>query len=669
MLYLIYINILLLISYFTGHLILHLLSLNVSRINARLFLKTIIGFFFLVIFYSFCKAGFKTINSLLILSVFLMLRLECSDLTFKKIFYPIQWLEIKNDMINYFYSLPFLILFFAWQYYFICYNTTSFPTVVEWDNRFTTDLAMFLNHYGKETLTWDTIFTNELGNSPYHYIEGWSVAFVAFMFKTNYWLLLQLTVIPLYQFFILIGVWSVFEIIFLDFKIKFFSVLLIYISGFYLPTLSNFALFQYPFTWFYGFNAMDEPWFFKISIVYLVLICCTLLFLHKKYESAIIVLLTLSIFSINIAPSILSATFLFLFILFVTSKNKIKKDIDHKVITYPILYAALILLFYKILGANQIVEIPSMDIILQDLLPQTPISRTEVIIFIEKIISVMILYAPYLLLIALNFKTINGIIKDDIMDINRFYKSLLYFIVIMLPTSITIWYALRMTYGVWEMFYTSFLPIIHYLIFLSIYLLLTRTTKPLWLNITNHIIVFSILFFLAFRSIKKSMLYKSNFESLYQNEFINTVKKNSEGINTMGLKIQHKSDFENSILYNPFLNLSALYLSNVFDSYSLINISFGDIEIDKLKNEVDKKQVFSSPYLKFKKQEREKKSDITDDELLIMFIKKHKIEYLITDVEYEIKTALKPFIIKIIDNEFSKERFILINPQTNLIYE
>ncbi len=101
------------------------------------------------------------------------------------------------------------------------------------DNPWITDLAMYLNEFGIETLNWNFISTNGIANSPYHYFEAWIVAFIARFLNENYWMAIQLITIPLLQGIVVIGTWAVFEKFILNFKVKIFSFLIVFVSAFY----------------------------------------------------------------------------------------------------------------------------------------------------------------------------------------------------------------------------------------------------------------------------------------------------------------------------------------------------------------------------------------------------------------------------------------------------
>lgn len=650
------------VFYFLGQTIGHLTQTRHEKKHQSFFVKLFSGLIASVVIYSFLKTSFATINT----AIILLLIFYWQSTGFKKIRLRVNMGDYKNefaeDAFTFIKALPFLLGLFFWQYYFILNTESIAPVVIDWDNRFVADLAMFLNESGVETLTWDHTQLSEIGNSPYHYFEAWLVGFVSFIFQENYWLALQMVTIPTLQFILLSGIWAVFEKFKINFYLKLFSVMILFLGGFYFPFLSeSHTLFSYTYTWFYGFNAMDEPWFFKITIAYLIFISAILAYFNKKYSLALLILLALPVFSINIAPAILSTVVGVIFLNYLFKYRLLGKAFKLSAIIYPIAVGGYIITFYKVFGGAQIVEIPSATEILYSFVDRGTVSRTEFIIFIEKVMVALILYLPYLVLIGFFVLLIRK-------KVQKIYNQLevlrigITFVVVLIPSALLIWIVLSETYGAHELFFAGALPVIHFLLFLMLYAILIN--QDILSSLKSLFVTPIILFLLILtaRSVVKAKENKTKFEQMYSNEFIGNVKTHAENLNPIGIKVQDIGVFkEREVLYNPFLNLSALYLNHIFDRFALVNISMGEIDIRTVNNAIYKKQLLSSPFRKYVQELREQNKFSSLDAAKLQFVKEHKIKYVIVDVGAELDNVFIPYVKKEIVNDYlAKEKFFLL---------
>ena len=520
---------------------------------------------------------------------------------------------------------------------------------------------MFLNFSGKETLTWDYYNINALGNSPYHYFEGWLVGFSSLFFKTNYWLVLQTVVIPIIQFIILIGTWSVFEQFKINRILRIFSFSLIFISGFYFPFLSSdYPIFQFTHTWFYSFNAIDEPWFFKIAFAYIIFIWFILLFLKRKYTLSLLVLLIMPIISINTAPVLLSTIFTVLFFNCLFKYKLFGNIFTWGHLFYPIFLGVYILLFYKFFGNSQIVEFPKANEILSNLINEKIFSLYELKTFIKKVISAFLLYSTYVLIILVFYKLNLKKIKTIILKSNLL-KFCLIFLFSLIAIGIIIWFILSQTYGAWEFFYTTFLPLINISIFFFSYFILIT-------NFENHNYkvlygsLYSILILtLVIRSFSIAHKNIMDYEIQYSNQFIKEVQVSSKNLNTHGAKIQDPEDFyQREILLNPYLNLSAMYLNNVFSQYSLTNLSFADIDTTRVSSKIYIKQLKSSPILKYIDSLKRENAFVSLSISKLQFIKDHNIEFIVVEKDIELDSIFNSLILKTISDPLSNEKFVIL---------
>lgn len=622
-----------------------------------IFIKLILGLYTTVIIYSCIKTNFKTINTgLLILPIFMF-----GGNFYKIVRNPLVLSSPLKNIIPDIRALlmiqPLFLFFFIWQYYFIIITDSAIPVLAPWDNRFTADLAMFLNSNGIETLNWNYINNLNIGPSPYHYFEAWTVAFIAIFSQENYWIPIHLITIPLLQGIAVIATWAIFEKYRLNIRVKLFSLLIIFISALYFNFLSDQKIFTYSHLWFLGFNAMDEPWALRNLIIYPVLIYSLLCFLEKKYKNSLLVLLALPVLFINVAPNFLSVVVI-LALLNIFSRSKHIRRTGITVFICSVVIFIFITTFYKILGKAQIYQIPSLDIIVGDSVSNvfSNINYTSLIMFAEKITAGVIVYLPYILISSI----LAGIfIAARCNPLNRRLVMLIKFYIICFLVSVFITALFSDTFGSQEFFFNTFVPLTNvFLFFLLYYILFVLELRASFKRIINPLI-YIIFITVVIKSALFSINIKKEHEERYSNDFLNKVKIEIRNINPIGVKINNPDYFNirHQAYFNPFLNVDALYLHIFMKEFSLINLSFADIVDEQGKY---KHQIASAPVNTYIMNQRIK--GVYKDKTVIIteLIKKGKIKYLILEKGAKVNSNVAELIDKEIEDEYSGEKFIIL---------
>jgi hypothetical protein len=87
-------------------------------------------------------------------------------------------------------------------------------------------------------------------------------------------------------------------------------------------------------------------------------------------------------------------------------------------------------------------------------------------------------------------------------------------------------------------------------------------------------------------------------------------------------------------------------------------LSFSDIP----GNFENKQQIAQSPINKFINDQKQNNKFINTNASIIDFIKEYKIQYLVVEKDATISDSICPYIQKTIEDNFSKERFVVLNP-------
>lgn len=636
----------------------------ISSSNYRsLFVKILIGLFSVVICYSCYKTGFKTINiGLLIFPIFIILKINSINRV--NHFYIKNFLKILlNDIRLLLYTQPVFIFFFIWQFYFIICTSSIIPVLTIADNPWIAEVAMYLNKFGVETINLNYVDTTGIGNSPYHYFETWLVALIARLFCENYWMAIQMITIPLLQGIVVIGTWAIFEKFKLNVLVKIFSLIIIFISAFYFKFCANYDFFYVNYIWFLKFNAIEEAWALRLLIVYLILILASIFFIEKRHELTIIILLTLPILSINIAP-----TFLVLIVLITIINHFLKTRPFGNIKLWPVLYSIIvflyIIIFYKLLKGSPLYDLPTMYDSFERIINNLSDLFNRIVIydFIKTIFVGFVLYLPYLLMISLTwlFLKKKNNTRELILKGILLFPSII-FITLIFGISIILWIAFSYMFGAQEFFYYSFIPVINFFFFFVIYYVLFQSRLFFRQGVILKILAIAICSGIILKSLLAFNQSRVGHENRYSNSFLRSVQSEISHLNPVGVKMSSPDFFKDKDPYkfNPFANFSALYLHIFFNEFSLINLSFaGIIKIDD--EFINQTKV--APINKFIKSQIKRNDSISTCLSSIDFIKKYKIQYLILDENACLDSCFYPYILRKYKDNLSKEEFVILNP-------
>ena len=644
--------------YSTGHIALSCFSCESSKRYFFPFFKLFTGLLVVVFMYSFLKTGGKTINSGFVLIAILFYINSPHKIDLLK--YRERLKIKKNDIITLLSILLFSSFIFIWKYYCLFNEGQEFPIVINADSIFHSNIAIFLNSSGIESLNTNYYYPPN-GTHPYHYFESWSIAFFSFLLHLNYWVTEELIVYPIYALLIITGIWALIEK-FTPLTIinKIFSVSVLFFSSYFFEHLIEISsLFNLKETYSFNFNALDEYWCLKLAVAYIFSIACLLLLIDKKTILAIIILLGLPLATISLAPGILGACSIFLFCCFLLYKKTAYKKTFISVFM-PVVIFCFITLFYLITGSTtEYITTPSPDILLNELTSFVSI-KSKVVLFIYRILQLIIFYSPVWIIFMLSFFTSKGIWSKHFEKL----KGTLVFTIILILFSLVVWLLLQYSFGSKAYFFYASLPFINILsvLFLIFSKDFTQSSIVKW-----SIFIF-IFFTMTLFSLRSYSSYKENKTILwnrYSSKFIKEVYDLSKNIkNTKGGRMEGKKYFNNPVFidnvdhFGPFLSGF-----NKTNNGSFILTSLSSIEIDskQLNNTLNKNYVLKSPLYLFKNNQIERAQYKNNETTRIEFIKKYKFEYLIVNKDVVLDNSIKSIIKKQLKDSKSGISFVLLD--------
>jgi len=653
MIYLFYLVISFVFVYLSGHLILWVSNLRISKDYARLFAKLVLGLFALVTVYSIVKTTFVTINTALLLLAVLYGVVLRKKVQFYRIAGWDSFVSLKDDFVGFRDSLLVLIVLFAWGYFKVYSSVNDYPIVINWDSITDIMRAMYLNYSGVETGDMNYIQIPN-GVQPYHYFESWCVAFFGFLFRENYWLTQQMIVFPLVLTMIVVGFWAIMENFILSNSHKVFALLILFISGFYFSDLGDITFFKW--TVAFANNVFDEPWMNRLSIVYLVILSSILFLINKQQLLGVLTLLSLPILTITLAPTILTVSFLIIFI-GLWKRSTYRFALGD--LLYPISVFLYIVGFYAVFQDKQaFIATPTPDVLIGQFDEWSKI-RTTVIIAIEKLIQAGLLYLPHILLVLL--AVVASVRKGRILKvIPSFLKLQITITVLVLIMSLCFWRLFEFVFGSSFFFYYAAVPFINVLFAVLIYWVLVKVRKKVFIWVY---VVLALTFYVN-RSYRVYDLSKRvTFEEKYSGTFLNEVAAELQGINNkIGVKLESHEEIVHP-MFNEGLTLCGLYLYGMLDEFAMTSLSRADIPKEQLTTESALNFTKHAPFYRFVSEQKKNSEYKSIAQSKLDFILTYNVEFMVLTPKGRVDSILLPLVKKTISDELSLEKFILLKKQ------
>lgn len=624
----------LLLFYFTGHVLYHTSNISVTLLYQRVFTKIGIGILVLVLMHSLIITKGVTINSVII--PILLFILFSGDYRFRFTRFRISS-NFPEDRKAILPALLVLTLVFCYAYWFIMVTKNGQPSIAIGDDLFNAQAAMYFNYSGIETLNWNYLDTSTNSVSPYHYFVCWIISFLSSVFNQSTYLSVELLVNPLLYTLIIIGLWAFLE----KYKItpfrQAFCILILFICGLHLNLMDHFGLFN----WCYFYSNLFFTADTKLSLFYVVLLGCLLLWQNQKFKISLFVFLLLPVFSIALAPAALLTCSIILIVHAVTSDRT-----TLKLLFFPCITGLLILGFYRIFANDQMLSISNVSV---DLRAAFSFSLKT---YSYKCLAALAVYSPYVLAI-LALSLVNP--KENLKTVFRVF----YFIFVSFTVSFFVWMFLYDFFGSSEFHYYFIQPILNTALFALILYLFTES-KVMARRIIISSLLLPALIFSAAKCISVHKELKENSQYKYSENYLNAVQQEVKGnLLLLAGVMNREGTFQNT--GNPFVSGQFDYLSCGMTKYSSLmplNFRYNPTNENGTKN----KQIMAmfDPFTKYQSKIKSEGKFISTERSRLDFVKAHQIKYLIIKPESFLDSVFLPYIEKRITDSSSKETLIVL---------
>ncbi|MCW5907963.1 MAG: hypothetical protein KIS94_08905 [Chitinophagales bacterium] len=635
-----------LMSYIVGHVLVNIFNVSSANSAKSVFLKLFVGLFAQVILFSLFIAKGITINSgIVILSVFILLRLN-RPISFNQTIFRLRKEEFKWIA----WGGAVLLFFFALRCFMLSNKYGDFPAVINMDSLKHVIRAAFLVSTGIESVNVNYLVL-PTGVDPYHYFEAWTIGYFGTFLQMNYWLTEQLIVFPLVCTVVIIGFWALLSQWSNVWHHYAVACLIVFFTGFCLNEvkfLKNSGGFQ--------INAFDEWKGFAVAFTYLVVILFfNLLFSRQHIVFSLLVLLFLPLISITLAPPILTVVFVLVFLLTVAG-NKIGVNVKYYDLLFPLLVAAYIFCFYQLFEPSESYIVKPKVAKPLELLSSVSILYSRAIIVAEKFIQAVIIYSPF------GAFALFGVFRNQtwrsIFSFQSKWVLYLLFLSVLLPIAVFFWQVFYGSFGASQfLFYTS-LPFVNVSLLLATIVAAAKLRHKV-ANLMYAVLAVCMTVFFLHRSYTINETGKQNLFYKYSPEYIAEVRNEiSKLSNRYGLKIENPASF---VKFNDSHHLVGNFLPGYFNdtymfSYTLAEMYFKDIFPSKQAAMLLPK----APLVTYCKRLSDQSKFVSLNETVTDMVSDGKISYVFTSSNMNLLPELKKFVAKEIVDGKSKERFYLL---------
>jgi len=645
------------IVYLTGHFIISIFVSKKKSIHEIIFWKLFFGLFLTVSIYSIVKTKFQTINLgvLLLLLIFLFLEKNRKEIISRinneksklKLF-NISIVEIKEIVYLFISLLP---IFFI-KYFFLFNNDKDYPVVISRDSIYHANISQFLNKFSVESLNSNISFIPD-GTHPYHYFEAWTDSFFTFLFKSNYWITIELIVHPLFLLLIISGLWTIIsKINILNFFNRIISFLVIFFGGLYLERFSSNSFFNLHLR----YNAFDEDWGLKLSLAYIVVIFAINLFVDKKILKGLLILNMLPIISITFSTGIIfSSIIIILFYFIYQKKYKSLIKVEFYYLLVPFMVLLFIYIFYSLTSSSyDFIKIPSIkNLIFVD--DYTIFFKSKLQLLLDTLIKFFVAYSPvFLLIIIYSFNHSNNLFKFFILNQFIFVFTFIIFVI-----SLVTYLFFETNFGSQTYFYYQSLPFLNILFVLLIITQLQFIKFKILSFLLKTMIIFTLILFVV-RSYKLYVLSKKWTWDKYSTTFIDRVNEIIVKMEKpIGGEIIKYSNYPFSVYSGNTDLLGFFTIGQNIDSKN-IPLWWIDITISDKKTILNPNYQVKSDVYEFKNQLLYNNDFISNDDTRFRFIKKYKLKYLFIDKDVQLEKQTKTLVKDIISDNQTGVKFIIL---------
>ena len=607
--------------------------------------NTFLGYILIIVLQSVISTEFKTVNLILILLMVF------SVIEIKK--YKVKSIVKTNDL-N-FNNLLILIVISAALFiysWFLIYNPDAFIKFQGTDDyilygKISRFIALTGNENGFNVLNTMDKFYN--GPEPYHYFDLWGAACVSNLFKINNFISLKLIIYPTFYFLYALGILALINRS--SYKIVFLLFALLMIGGLSFDFQSNISFLDNLKN--ISFNLLN-PGFSKLSYFYVFIISSYLLYKNNYFTLSFLCILSLPVANVITFPTVLPVLFVILAISYFT------KSTDRKIIYQCLIYLAVFVIafisFYVLLKRQSSgfagTDISSPQKLLSENIRFINFSRQRNI-FLASILGIIILYMPFFLILIGDRK------KNQISKLKA--NAPLLFVISGILISILVWCVLYIELNSRQIHQNLSIPLLNIAFSIYIIEIINRNNlfKPFKFSILNLSLIF-VMILIAQNFIKTIRIDKFKIYETHSAEYLSQIQ-NKIIPNSLIASLREAEPVETNSKYNSGYTLGD-YLFLMKENVYPVNVGDLNILIDSTSalNLYRSEKVISVGIFYRYSQFPENKN-LSKDELIEKFLKKYNIQQMIVSENAEIPKTVLPYIVELITDRISNERFVKLN--------
>lgn len=607
--------------------------------------NTFLGYLLIIVFQSVISTEFKTVNLILIL-IMVFGVIEVRKYSVNSF--------IKTNVFNFKNLLILLItgvLLFIYSW-FLIYNPDGFIKFQGTDDyilygKISRFIALTGNENGFNVLNTMDNFYN--GPEPYHYFDLWGAACVSNLFQINNFISLKLIIYPTFYFLYALGILALINKS--GYKIGFLLFALLMIGGISLDFHSNISFVDNLKN--ISFNLLN-PNFSKLSYFYVFIISSYLLYKNNYFTLSFLCILSLPVANVITLPTILPVLFIILAISYFT-KTINKKNI-YQCLIYLTVFVIAFISFYALLKRQSSgfagTDISSPLKLINENIQYININ-TQRNIFLASILGIIILYLPFVFIIINDRKNYH---------ISKLKSNVpLLFVIFGILVSILIWCALYVELNSRQIHQNLSIPLLNVAFSIYIIGILNRNNlfKPFKISISNLSLIF-VMILIAQNFIKTVRLDNFKKQETHSVEYLSQIE-NKIIPNSLIASLRETEPVEANNKYNYGYTLGD-YLFLMKENVYPVNVGDLNILIDStsaLNLYRSEKVICVGIFYRYSKFPENK--NVSKEEMILKFLRKYNIQQMIVSKNAEIPKTILPYIIELITDRISNEKFVKLN--------
>ena len=603
----------------------------------RFFFNSLTGLTFFVFVYSLMRTHAATINIFLVIPLAYMFISRDNTQKFPLKVFGSLMLSKKTITELFIFSL----IAFTWNFAF---NTDMFleVNIPHGDYIFYANIAEHLNLFGVENSLLDYVYAPETLPTPYHYYEIWITAGLNYFTENLSLINLLMIVYPLGMFLSLAGLRTFLPIEKkASLKIIAFCFLLLPISAFSIQNLEQINIFQGASV--FTLNSLTYKKFFPI---YIFILAALILVREKNIRGLNFILLCMPIITIALAPCVMATIFVL---------NFFKGDhTKWKAMALNVALMAGFAWFYTQHHPEHVSQNPSGSQLASQLLSVSYL-KTSFNIFAKSTLQILFVFSLYLLLLFLLIRK-NPMSFKSILFQNRIciiLVSCIYFF------ALAAWAVFHKMFNAVELFNNPVLPLLN----LSACLLIAYVF--FFLNSTDTKILKGLSLLCVALSLTHSIVELSSAKEkiVYGDEYVSLIKSLTGQLRPLGAYILGSEDYKTIFDKSQAFAVPGKFLKlQLKDSYP-VSLSVlqtprsSDPEIFSIEDVLIK----NSSFYKFTEKQKSDYVFKSENQAMLDFVQKHKINYLILGKHGSIPSSLLPKVKAKYNDPLSGETFVLLN--------